>query len=146
MPSHSEKQIMPYTPQQLFDMVIDIERYPDFIPWCRSARITERDGDSFLGELVISFHHMSESYVSRVTSHRPDAIDVMMVKGPFEYLVNRWRFTPVGQGTEVEFFLDFKFRSRILEKLMGGLFSKATLKMVSAFKQRAGELYGTAPR
>lgn len=155
MPAHSERKILPYTPRQLYDMVIDIERYPDFLPWCRAARTWERKGDEFLGELVISFHHMSESYTSRVTgtppqAGAPGAIDVTMVKGPFDYLVNRWRFTRYampdgGEGCEVDFFLDFKFRSRLLDKMLGGLFGKATAKMVAAFTDRARQLYGAKP-
>ena len=147
MPSHNERQFMPYPPQQLFDLVIDIERYPEFLPWCRAARVSERKEGEFLGELVISFHHLSEQYTSRVTMQPPDAagqgaIDVVMVKGPFEYLVNRWRFSAVEGGCEVDFSLDFKFRSRILEKMIGGLFGKATVKMVAAFQERAAALYG----
>ncbi len=153
MPAHSEIQLMPYTTRQLFDMVIDIERYPDFLPWCRAARIIQRDEGGFLGELVISFSALTESYTSRITPTPPIAdgepagIDVVMVKGPFEYLTNRWRFTRLesGQGTKVDFFLDFKFRSRLLEKLMGGLFAKANARMVGAFKARADALYGGRP-
>lgn len=148
MPAHSERQFMPYPPAAMFDLVANIERYPEFLPWCRAARILERKESEFLGELVITFHHISESYTSRVmlnpapTPEATAAIDVTMVKGPFEYLTNRWRFTPVEGGTQIDFALDFKFRSRILEKLIGGLFSKATQRMVAAFKQRAEELYG----
>ena len=149
MPAHTEQKILPYTSQQLFDLVADVERYPEFLPWCRAARIVERGENEFLGELVISFKHLTESYISRVTlsppksSDVPSAIDVTMVKGPFEYLVNRWRFDPApGGGVEVNFYLDFKFRSRILEKLIGGLFRKATDHMVQAFTERAGKLYG----
>lgn len=142
MPAHSEQQILPYTQEQLFDLVADIERYPEFLPWCRAARVLERGDNELLGELVISFSHMSESYVSRVTLARPHSIDVAMVRGPFEYLTNRWRFTPLDGGkTQVDFYLDFKFRSRILEKLIGGLFAKATNKMVEAFRGRAESLY-----
>ena len=151
MPSHAERQNSPYTTLQLFELVADIERYPDFLPWCRAARIIERTDDGCLAELVISFSHMTERYTSRVVLQRPisaheaGAIDVTMVKGPFEHLVNRWRFTPKEQGgTEIDFFLDFKFRSRILEKLIGSLFGKATATMVSAFKTRADILYGKA--
>ena len=150
MPSHAEKQYLPYTTQQLFDLVADIEHYPEFLPWCRAARVLERKDNEMLGELVIAFHHLSERYTSRVTLARPPAdgqagaIDVVMVKGPFEYLVNRWRFNPRADapGCEVDFFLDFKFRSRLLEKIMGGLFGKATARMVSAFKDRAEAMYG----
>lgn len=147
MPSHTERQFLPYPPQAMFDLVADIERYPDFLPWCRAARIIERKEGEFLGELVIAFHHLIESYTSRVLLHPcendgPGAIDVTMVKGPFEYLTNQWRFTPENGGTRIDFTLDFKFRSRILEKLIGGLFGKATSRMVSAFRQRADDLYG----
>jgi coenzyme Q-binding protein COQ10 len=142
MPRHTEQQLSPYTPKQLFDLVVDIEKYPQFLPWCRAARILERNENEFLGELVISFAHITESYTSRVTLSEPHSIDVVMVKGPFEHLTNHWKFTPTENGTRIDFALDFKFRSRILEKLIGSLFSKATGKMVTAFKKRAQELYG----
>jgi coenzyme Q-binding protein COQ10 len=148
MPTYSEQQTLPYTTQQLFNLVADIERYPEFLPWCRAARITEREESAFLGELIIHFSHLTERYTSRVALKRPahasepGAIEVTMVEGPFEHLVNRWHFTPEGGGTRIDFFLDFKFRSRLLEKLIGGLFSKAAARMVTAFRSRAEALYG----
>lgn len=142
MPIHIEQQFSPYSPQQLFDLVADVEKYPEFLPWCRAARILERKENEFLGELIISFAHFSESYVSRVTLSAPNTIQVKMVRGPFEYLTNSWKFTPENGGTRIDFSLDFKFRSRILEKLIGSLFSKATQKMVGAFKARADTMYG----
>ncbi|NBO17733.1 MAG: type II toxin-antitoxin system RatA family toxin [Proteobacteria bacterium] len=150
MPSHAERCTLPYTTQQLFDLVADIERYPEFLPWCRAARVLERREGEFIGELVISFHHLTESYTSRVTLSRPatpqdsGSIAVVMVKGPFEHLTNHWKFSPAPQGTEVDFALDFKFRSRIMEKLIGGLFTKATAKMVEAFTERAAAMYGSS--
>lgn len=152
MPSHTERQISPYTARQLFALVADIERYPEFLPWCRAARVLERRDGELLGELVISFKHMTESYVSRVTLSPPAGereacrIDVALVRGPFHHLINRWEFTPEGQGTRIDFFLDFRFRSRMLEKLLGALFSKATARMVTAFAERAQALYGKAGR
>ena len=143
MPIHSEQQILPYTPEQLFDLVADIERYPEFLPWCRAARILERKPGEVLAELAISFAHMTESYVSRVVLSRPQAIDVTMVKGPFHHLTNRWRFTAVEGGTRIDFDLDFQFRSRLLDKMIGPVFGKATAKMVDAFRSRARELYGS---
>jgi len=148
MAAHTEQQILPYDTQQLFDLVADIERYPEFLPWCRAARVLERKDGELLGELVIRFAHLTESYTSRVTLARPahpgeaGAIEVTMVKGPFQHLVNRWRFTPQDDATRIDFFLDFKFRSRLLEKLIGPLFGKATDKMVGAFRSRAEALYG----
>src|SRR3954471_6166570 len=101
MPVHTEQQTSPYTTRQLFDLVADIERYPEFLPWCRAARVLERGEGEMLGELVISFGRLTESYVRRVSPRRPPApgepgaIEVVMVRGPFEHLVNRWRFTPL---------------------------------------------------
>ena len=142
MPSHTEQQILPYTPQQLFDLVMDIERYPEFLPWCRAARVLERGEGEMLGELAVSFAHLTERYTSRVVLTPYSAIDVTMVKGPFEHLINRWRFVPAGKGTQIDFFIDFRFKSRILEKLIGSMFAKATDKMIDAFKVRAEQLYG----
>ena len=147
MPYHKEQQFSPYTPQQLFDLVADVEKYPKFLPWCKSARIIQQEADGFTAELTISFAHISESYISRVVLIPPQdgavaEIIVSMVKGPFEYLINNWKFTQINGGTRIDFVLDFKFKSRILEKLIGSLFGKATAKMVSAFKQRAITLYG----
>ncbi|MDE3037408.1 MAG: type II toxin-antitoxin system RatA family toxin [Pseudomonadota bacterium] len=142
MTSHTEQQISPYSPQQLFDLVADVERYPEFLPWCRAARVLEHKDGEILAELVISFAHLTERYTSRVTLSPPDAIDAAMIKGPFTHLENRWRFTPEGGGTRIDFFLDFRFRSKLLEKLIGGLFGKAAAKMTGAFKTRADELYG----
>lgn len=141
MPRHTDTQFFPYSPEQLFALVADVEKYPQFLPWCRAARVTERQEHTFLGELIISFAHMSESYVSRITLTPYSAIDVVMVRGPFEHLTNSWRFTPEHGGTRIDFTLDFQFRSKILEKLMGGLFAKATARMVDAFSARADTLY-----
>lgn len=143
MPAHHETQFSPYAPQQIFALVADVEKYPEFLPWCRAARVVERGEGEFLGELVVSFAHMTESYVSRVRLTPYSAIDVVMVRGPFAHLINRWAFSETdGGGTRIDFSLDFQFRSRLLEKLIGSLFSKATAKMAVAFKERADALYG----
>lgn len=142
MPRHVEQQISPYSPAQLFALVSDVEKYPQFLPWCRAARILQRGENEFLAELIIAFAHISESYVSRVVLQPNSAIEVKMVRGPFEHLINDWKFTEVEGGTRIDFALDFKFKNKILEKLIGGLFAKATEKMVSAFKTRADTLYG----
>lgn len=147
MPSHSEQQLSAYSVEQLFELVAQVERYPDFLPWCRAARILSRGEGFFLAELVISFKHMSERYTSRVELFPADdsgkaRITATMVEGPFEHLINRWEFIPVaGGGSLIDFFLDFKFRSKLLETLIGPLFGVATAKMVSAFKARADALY-----
>lgn len=142
MPAHTEQKILPYSAEQLFDLVADIEKYPEFLPWCRAARILEKREGECTAQLVIAFHHMTEKYTSRVTLDRPGAIDVVMIEGPFDHLTNQWRFTPQTGGTQVDFAIDFRFRSRLLEKLIGGMFEKATAHMILAFKGRAEALYG----
>lgn len=142
MPSHRENVTVPYTPQQMFDLVADVARYPEFLPWCTAARVSERQGNEFMGELAISYKGFREAYTSRVTLTPHTAIDVAMVKGPFEYLTNNWRFIEAEAGTLIDFALDFKFRSRLLDAMMGGFFTRATEKMMEAFLARAEALYG----
>lgn len=147
MHRYSERRVLPYTPAQLFALVADIEKYPEFLPWCRAARVLTREADSFLGELLISFAHFSERYTSRVTPTPPQAgregrIEVVLVSGPFRHLNNHWRFVPHGDGCEIQLDLDFAFKSKLLDTLMGGMFSRACEKMVAAFTTRAEALYG----
>lgn len=145
MALHTETRFSPYTPAQLYALVIDVEKYPQFIPWCRGARIVRREEQSFFGELIISFKNLTERYTSKVTGIPESAepsIDVSLVSGPFEYLTNHWRFEAKDGGTMIHFMLDFKFKSRILDTLIGGLFGRAAEKMTSAFLQRAEALYG----
>lgn len=147
MRSYSEIKVLPYTPQQLFALVVDIEKYPEFIPWCRASRIVSREKDSFLGELIVSFSHLTERYTSRVTPVPPTPtsegrIDVALVSGPFHHLNNHWRFVPHAQGCEIHLDLDFAFKSKLLDTVIGGLFGRASAKMVAAFTARAQALYG----
>ena len=139
----------PYSSQQLFNLVIDIEKYPSFLPWCRASRILEKRDNLIIAELVISFKHITESYVSEVTFTQPDSkddigvINVKMIRGPFSHLENHWKFTPLAEGgSEISLQLSFKFRSKILDTIIGMLFGKASAKMVNAFKERADALYG----
>jgi coenzyme Q-binding protein COQ10 len=99
MRTYNEVKILPYTPEQLYALVVDVEKYPEFIPWCRAARIVSREKDSFLGELIVSFSHLTERYTSRVVPVAPSdtnegRIDVSLVSGPFHHLNNHWRFVP----------------------------------------------------
>ncbi len=142
MPSHYETQIFPYTAQQLFALVADVARYPEFLPWCKAARIVGHFDNGFFGELFISYKGLSESYVSRVTLVPYENIEAVMTEGPFEHLRNSWRFLALENGkTQIDFAIDFKFRSKIMEKMLGGFFSKATEEMITAFKKRADSLY-----
>ncbi len=143
MPKHREVKTLPYTPEQMFDLVADVERYPEFLPWVVGARIGRRDGASvFHADLLVGFKMIRERYTSRIELHRPRRIDVTYTRGPFRYLENHWQFDPAPEGCRIEFYLDFEFRSRLLQRVMGSLFHEAVKKMVSAFEARAGKLYG----
>ena len=143
MPTHAEKRVLPYTCEQLFDLVADVERYPEFLPWCLAARVRERRPDLVVADLLIGFKMVRERFTSRVVLKRPSCIDVTYAEGPFRYLNNHWIFTPQPDGRcEIDFFVDFEFRSAILQKLIGLLFNEAVRRMVAAFETRANQLYG----
>ncbi|HEY3918933.1 MAG TPA: type II toxin-antitoxin system RatA family toxin [Stellaceae bacterium] len=142
MPTHAEKKLLPYTREQLFDLVADIERYPEFLPWCVGARIRERNGDEILGDLLIGYKMIRERFTSRVVLRRPGRIDVSYSEGPFKYLTNHWLFEPQPGGCVIDFYVDFEFRSKMLQKLIGVFFNEAVRRMVAAFETRAHHLYG----
>jgi coenzyme Q-binding protein COQ10 len=145
MPTHAEERVLPYTPEQLFALVADVERYPEFLPWCVGARITERRPDLIVADLIIGFRMFRERFTSRVALDPPQRIDVAYAEGPFRYLNNHWTFAAVPVGCRLGFFVDFEFKSRLLQKVIEVLFSEAVRRMVGAFEKRARDLYG-APR
>lgn len=143
MPTHAEKRHLPYRPEQLYDLVAGVERYPEFLPWCKAARITRRDGNVFSADLVVAFKMFRERFSSKVTLMPKTGVDVEYVDGPFRYLNNHWRFEAAPDGhCIVDFYVDFEFRSRILQNLIGLLFNEAVSRMVGAFEARARQLYG----
>lgn len=143
MPTHAERRVLPYTREQLFDLVADIERYPEFLPWCLAAKIRRREGRVVHADLVIGFRMVRERFTSRVELASPHRIDVAYAEGPFKHLTNHWVFEPAPGGCEIDFFVDFEFRNRVLQKLIGVLFQEAVRRMVAAFESRARTLYGT---
>lgn len=144
MPTHAEKRHLPYTPEQLYDLVARVEKYPEFLPWCKAARIVRRDTDEvFYADLVIAFKVFRERFTSKVTLHPKYLIDVEYITGPFHYLNNHWRFDPAPDGgCIIDFYVDFEFKSKILQNLIGLLFNEAVQRMVAAFEARAHALYG----
>lgn len=152
MPSHSEKRVLPYTAQQMYDLVADVARYPEFLPWNTAARIRSRKpvdggGELMEADLVISFKVFRERFGSRVTLWPADLkIDTEYLDGPFKYLKSWWTFRdrPEG-GCEVEFFVDFEFRNAILQGIIGVVFNEAMHRIVRAFEKRAEQLYGSHP-
>ena len=142
MPTHAERQVLPYSPEQLFDLVADVGQYPRFLPWCVGARIRSRTEQQLLADLTIGFGPFRESFTSRVSLARPERVVVKYENGPFRYLNNQWDFSLASGGTEVSFFVDFEFRSRILQAAIGVVFNEAVRRMVNAFRKRARDVYG----
>jgi coenzyme Q-binding protein COQ10 len=148
MPIHTEQRKLPYTPAQLYALVADIEKYPEFLPWCVGARIRERKGNELVADMVIGFKMIREKFTSRVTLTPPGEgtdgrIDVAYIDGPMRHMQNRWTFIANPDGTTtIDFYVDFEFRSKILQGLIGALFHEAVRRMVAAFDARAKALYG----
>lgn len=144
MHSHAEIRHSPHTPAELYALVMDIERYPEFLPWCRAARVIERQPDHFIGELVVAVSSFTERYTSKVMGDaQRNTIEVTLVRGPFTTLSNHWKFEAAPQGgTNIHFAVEFEFKSKLLDRLMGGYFGRAVDKMGDAFVKRANALYG----
>jgi len=171
MPTHAEKRRVPHSPEEMFALVADIEKYPEFLPWCVGTRITSRKGGVVLADMVIGYKMFRERFTSRVTLNPerterevdkatdehtpvepgaadeggtapPPRIDVQYMDGPFKYLNNQWIFLPEPDGTcTVDFYVDFEFRSKILQKIIGAVFNEAVKIMVHAFEKRADTVY-----
>ena len=143
MPTHAEVRVLHHPPEQLFDLVADVEKYPEFLPWCVDARIRRREGGLVVADLVIGYRMFRERFTSTVALNRPDRIDVTYAEGPFRYLNNHWIFAPEGPDScVIDFFVDFEFRSRVLQAMVGRVFGEAVKVMVHAFERRADELFG----
>jgi coenzyme Q-binding protein COQ10 len=142
MPTHAETRRVAYRPEQLFDLVADVGKYPKFLPWCVGARIRSRSETELVADLTIGFGPFRESFTSRVTLDRPHRVRVRYENGPFRYLNNEWRFAPDPAGCKVDFYVDFEFRSRLLQAAIGVVFNEAVRRMVNAFLMRARDVYG----
>lgn len=151
MPHAHDTKLVPHTAAQMFDLVADIRRYPEFLPWCKALRVRSEETDELgrgliTADMVARFKGFEERFTTKVTLDRAAlAIDVAYVDGPFKRLVNTWRFTSLDSGgAQVDFDIDFEFRSRVLQLLAKTMLEKALLKLSEAFVQRAAALYGGA--
>ncbi|HEX8655552.1 MAG TPA: type II toxin-antitoxin system RatA family toxin [Allosphingosinicella sp.] len=143
MPRHTETRNICYAPEQMFDMVADVARYQEFLPWVAATRVRSDSAHLMIADLVVGFKALKETFTSRVTKQRPTSLDVDYIEGPLKYLHNSWRFEPDGKGgTDIHFCVDFAFKSRIFETLAGQMFDRALRRMIGAFETRAHELYG----
>ena len=146
MPSHSDKKTLPYSAKQMYDLVADVARYPDFLPWTAAARIrTRRDiegGTQMDADLVISFKVFRERFTSRVSLFPEiSRIDTEYLDGPFKHLHSRWEFKDTENGCEVCFWVDFEFRNKVLQGAAGVFFNEAMHRIVRAFEDRAKTIY-----
>ena len=142
MPTHRDSQLVPYRPDQLFDLVADVGKYPLFLPWCAAARVRSRSATALAADVTIAFGPFRESFSSKVTLDLPRHILVAYQNGPFRHLTNSWDFWPDPAGCVVDFHVDFEFRSRLLQAAIGVVFHEAVRRMVGAFHKRAHDIYG----
>ena len=147
MPRHSETRDLPYTPDQMYDLVADVARYPEFLPWTAAARIRSREGgpegEVMHADLVVSFKVFRESFGSKVTLF-PDEkrIETEYLDGPFRHMQSEWRFEPATDGCRVHFWVDFEFKNAIIGRVANMVFNDAMQRVVAAFEKRARALYG----
>jgi coenzyme Q-binding protein COQ10 len=148
MPYHQDKYNSIFLPQDLYKIVADIEKYPEFLPWVSAVRIIEQSKDELIADVMVSFAALSQKYRCKILLSPPKGkngnakIDVEYIEGPFKHLTTKWRFEKVKEGTEIFFELDFEFKSKLLETMIGTIFEKAVGKMTAAFIERANEAIG----
>ncbi len=148
MPKFAEKKILPHKAKQIFDLVMDIEKYPDFLPWCKQARIVNLiSQENLQADLLIGFKGFVEKYRSNVKFFVDEQevfiIQTTAIEGPFKQLFSEWKIKDIENNScEIEFFIDFNFNSFLLEKMIGAIFEKATQKMVKCFEERAMKILG----
>ncbi len=145
--SFKDKKVLPYKAQEIYDLVMDIEEYPKFLPWCKKARIVNKISDNKLeADLVVSFKGMYEKYRSEVSHYKSEEcyhVKSIETQGPFEKLLSKWCIVEIddNRSCEIYFDIEFSFKSRILQKMIGFIFEKAAKKMVNSFEARAHDLY-----
>jgi len=142
MTKHSEIRHVSYSPEKMFELVADVEKYPEFLPWCIASRVIEKENSKIIADLMIGFQIFREKFRSNVSLDKKNLkIEVNYEEGPFKFLRNKWEFKNFKDGCEIKFFLDFELKNIFFQTLMERLFSEAVKKMVAAFEKRATYLY-----
>ena len=142
MPTHAEQRNLPHSTKRMFNLVSDVEKYPEFLPWCVGVRLKQKTTKQINADMMIGYKMFREKFSCRVELTYPDRIDVVYEDGPFKYLNNHWIFVEEDDGTcTVDFFIDFEFNSRLLQKVIGVVFNEAVKIMVHAFEKRANIIY-----
>lgn len=144
MPGIREQRALPYSCEQMFDLVADVGRYSEFLPWVVATRVRSDSETEMVADMVVGFKSLRERFTSRVEKERPDHIRVHYVDGPLRDLDNQWWFKPADNGgCTLDFCVDFSFKNRVFEALAGQYFDRAFRRMVEAFEDRANVLYGS---
>lgn len=145
MPGIRETRRLPYSAEQMFDLVADVGRYGEFLPWVIATRVRSNSEIEMVADMVVGFKAVRESFTSRVTKTRPREIAVHYADGPLSDLDNVWTFRVVDEHTcEIDFLVDFTFKNHLFERIAGQYFDRAFRKMVEAFETRAAALYGSS--
>ncbi|HYZ47582.1 MAG TPA: type II toxin-antitoxin system RatA family toxin [Sphingomonas sp.] len=145
MPRHTETRHLPYSPEQMFDLVADVGRYAEFLPWVAAVRVRSNSATEMVADLIVGFKALRERFTSRVVKERPHHIHVDYLEGPLKHLSNDWKFRSDGKGgTFVDFCVDFAFKNRVFEALAGQMFDMALRRMINAFEERAKTLYASS--
>ncbi|MBF0357460.1 MAG: type II toxin-antitoxin system RatA family toxin [Magnetococcales bacterium] len=138
MPTIRVSELLPFTTAQMYDIVVDVESYPKFLPWCGKARVWDHKDNQFMAEMSVSFKGIRETFQTLDIVEPNKKIEINLKSGPFQYLVSTWHFHPIGEDrTKVEFFIDFRFSSKMKEMIMGPVFTQVSKQMISAFRKRA---------
>ncbi len=144
MPGVHEVRRLPYSATQMYDLVADVARYAEFLPWVVATRVKSDSEHEMIADMLVGFNALREKFTSRVEKDRPGRIKVHYIDGPMRDLDNVWLFRDVDGGCEVEFDVKFTFRNAVFERLAGQYFDRAFRKMVQAFEDRADKLYGSS--
>lgn len=141
MARHASSTLVPFTSEQMYNLVVDMDRYPEFIPWIVKSKKYDVEEDRFMSEMTFAFKGIRETFHTEDRVVVNQKITIKLVSGPFGNLESEWLFTPVDHGVQIDFFINFSFKNRLLDFTLGPLFGEASKRMVDAFKQRAMEMY-----
>jgi coenzyme Q-binding protein COQ10 len=143
MPGHREKRFLPYSAEQMFDLVADVGRYAEFLPWVTAVRVRSDSETEMVADLIVGFRSLRERFTSRVGKVRAKTISVDYIDGPLKFLHNEWQFAAAPGGCTIDFSVEFAFKNRVFEAIAGQMFDAALRKMINAFETRAAALYAS---
>lgn len=142
MPHHKEQRFVPYSAQQMYDLVVDVRRYPEFLPWVMAMRVRSESADETIADMIVGFTHLREQFTSRVVKQNGRRVEIEYLDGPLKELHNVWQFSDTDGGCTIDFEVKFAFKNRVFQAIAGQFFDAALRKMIAAFETRAQALYG----